>query len=186
MRVALAVLMLGGCVWGVGCGSSGSPATTGNSQLRTFRMPSASMEPTLNCGKPAPGCLGTADDHVLIQPGKSVKRGDIVVFRAPSKAAEGCGMSGVFIKRVIGLPGDTVHEDGQGFIDINGKRLTESYVSRQGRIADSMHFAQSWHVPPGEYFLLGDNRGFSCDSRSWGSVPQSNIIGPVVKIIHMH
>src|SRR5262245_45203588 len=110
MRVALAVLLLGGCVSGVGCGgtSSSAPRTThGNPQLRTFRMPSSSMEPTLNCAKPGMGCLGTADDHVLVQPGKTVKRGDIVVFRAPSKAALMCAQSGDFIKRVIGLPGET-------------------------------------------------------------------------------
>jgi signal peptidase I len=145
------------------------------------------MEPTLNCAKPAPGCLGTADDHVLVQPGKPVKRGDIVAFKAPSKAAVDCAMimGGVYLKRVVGLPGDTVHEDGQGFIHINGKRPSEPYVPPEARRQDALH-GHTWHVAKGGYFLMGDNRPMSCDSRTWGSVPQHKIIGPVVKIIHMH
>jgi signal peptidase I len=90
------------------------------------------------------------------------------------------------VKRLIGLPGDTVHEDGQGRISIRSPgsgtwvKLNEPYVSAQERLADSAHFDKTWHVPEGEYFMLGDNRRGSCDSRSWGSVPRSSLIGPVV------
>src|SRR5262249_19493416 len=145
----------------------------------------SSMEPTLHCAKPGLGCLGTADDLVQVQPGKTLTRKDIVAYKAPSNAAATCAaMIGVvFIKRVIGLPGETVHEENQGFFDINGKRLSEQYLSAPRRLADTMHFDQTWHVPKGVYFLVGDNRAFSCDSRTWGPVPARNVIGPAVKII---
>jgi len=98
------------------------------------------------------------------------------------KPAVKCGEGGTFIKRVIGVSGDTVHEDHKGFIEINGKRLTEPYLSADRRLADTAHFGQTWHVPNGNYFM-GDNRAQSCDSRVWGSVPARNVIGPVTKII---
>src|SRR5579862_8801363 len=92
-----------------GCGGS----------TRSFSIPSASMEPTLHCAKPGFGCRGSAEDHVLVQPGKAVKRGDIIVFQAPPSAARGCGESGTFIKRIVGLPGETVREDAHGFIYVD-------------------------------------------------------------------
>jgi signal peptidase I len=192
MRAALLLLLLGGCLLGVNCGGSGSanlsaPPTThvNPPKQRLFTIPSSGMEPTLHCAKgPAfPGCLGKADDRVLVDSGRHVGRGDILVFRTPPEAAVKCGEGGVFVKRVIGLPGDTVHEDANGFIDIDGKRLAEPYLSAPRRLADSQHFGETWHVPQGEYFMLGDNRPESCDSRVWGSVPAHDVIGPVVKII---
>ena len=172
------MLLLGGCVLGVGCGgtSGSAPPTT------TFRVPFSSMEPTLNCAKPAFGCLGTADDHVLVQPGKPVKRADIVAFRAPFEAEARCGIAGVFIKRVIGLPGETWSER-NGYVYINGKKLNEPYVKADRRDTET-HGAEK--IPKGTYFLMGDSRAMSCDSRVWGPLPQRNIVGPVVKIIHMH
>ena len=89
------------------------------------------------------------------------------------------GRVGTFVKRLIGLPGDTVHEDENAFIWIDGSRLAEPYVAADARQSDS-HRGQTWQVPPGRYFFLGDNRGGSCDSRIWGSVPRSNLIGPVL------
>jgi signal peptidase I len=88
----------------------------------------------------------------------------------------------MFVKRVIGLPGETVHEDAHGFIDVDGTRLSEPYVQRAARLQDSMHFGHTWHVQRGTYFVLGDNRPQSCDSRAWGGVPKRNVVGPVVKI----
>jgi signal peptidase I len=179
MRAALAVVLLGGCVLGAGCGSSKAGSTS------IFRIPSSAMEPTLHCkrGPSHPGCLGRADDRVLVQRGKALERSAIVVFTTPPEAAIKCGEGGIFVKRVIGLPGDTVHEDDHGFIDIDGKRLAEPYLSAPRRLADTVHFGLTWHVPKGSYFMLGDNRSASCDSRTWGSVPARNVIGPVVKII---
>jgi len=143
------------------------------------------MEPTLNCarGPSNPGCLGAHADHVIVDVGKPVKRGDIIVFRTPRNAAMECGVGGLFVKRIVGLPGETVSEDSRSFIDLNGKRLSEPYVSTAARQVDLGHRGQDWKVPKGNYFVMGDNRGESCDSRQWGGVPRKNVIGPVVKII---
>jgi signal peptidase I len=158
--------------------------------LAPYRIPSSAMEPTLNCAKPAPGCLGDSRDRVLacricLHFG-SPSRGDIFVFHTPREAAVKCGEGGTFVKRVIGLPGETVREDDHGFVWIRGPnsktwmKLNESYLTAQRRLADSAQFGQTWKVPSGEYFLIGDNRSQSCDSRSWGAVPHDNLIGPVV------
>jgi signal peptidase I len=88
------------------------------------------------------------------------------------------------VKRVIGLPGETVHEDAHGRIDIDGAPLSEPYVQRARRLEDSSSFGKTWNVPRGDYFVLGDNRPGSCDSRVWGGLPKKNVVGPVVKIIH--
>jgi signal peptidase I len=159
---------------------------------KPYRIPSASMENTLDCARPAPECLGSTSDRVLVNrlayDFSSPQRGQIVVFKAPATAS-GCarGDGGTtFVKRLIGLPGETVREDDHGFIWIRqpGARtwtkLEEPYLSAQSRIADTAHFGRMWRVPKGEYFMLGDNRAFSCDSRSWGSVPRSSLIGPVI------
>jgi signal peptidase I len=159
--------------------------------VNPYRIPSSSMEPTLNCAKgPAnPGCLGDSSDRVLacricLDFG-SPSRGDIVVFNTPSGAALKCGEGGTFVKRVIGLPGDTVHEDDKGFISIKRPntpefvKLKESYIPAQSRLADSQHYGQTWTVPEGSYFMMGDNRAQSCDSRTWGAVPRDKLIGIV-------
>ncbi len=138
-----------------------------------FRIPTSSMEPTLHCATPGDGCQGRLSDRVLACKAcywfSSPERGDIVVFRAPKDA---CGVGGTFVKRLIGLPGETVSErDGAVFVD--GRRLSEPYVPR----AERDHDTGTWHVPAGHYFFLGDNRSMSCDSRVWGSVPRDSIIG---------
>ena len=141
------------------------------------------MEPTLHCAKPGFGCHGSAEDHVLVQPGKAVKRGDLIIFQTPPAAATTCGEGGLFVKRIVGMPGETVSEDDHGFISIDGKRLAERYVPAKARELDNGHFHQHWTVPVGDYFVLGDNRSMSCDSRNWGGLPRRDIIGPVVKIL---
>jgi signal peptidase I len=159
--------------------------------VNPYRIPSSSMEPTLNCAKgPAnPGCLGNSSDRVLAcricLDFSSPSRGDIVVFNTPSEAALKCGEGGTFVKRVIGLPGETVHEDTKGFISIKKPgssafvKLKEPYLPAKNRLADSQHFGQSWTVPANSYFMMGDNRAESCDSRTWGAVPRNKLIGIV-------
>jgi signal peptidase I len=159
--------------------------------VNPYRIPSSSMEPTLNCAKgPAfPGCLGDSSDRVLAcricLRFSAPSRGDIVVFNTPTDAATKCGEGGTFVKRVIGLPGDTIREDDNGFIWIRGPgkkefvKLNEPYLSASRRLADSQHFGQRWTVPEGQYFMMGDNRPESCDSRAWGSVPRNKLIGTV-------
>ena len=159
--------------------------------VNPYRIPSSSMEPTLNCAKgPAsPGCLGDSSDRVLacricLDFG-SPSRGDIVVFNTPKGVAGKCGEGGTFVKRVIGLPGDRVHENNKGFISIKKPntpefvKLKESYIPAQSRLADSQHYGQTWTVPEGSYFMMGDNRAQSCDSRTWGAVPRDKLIGTV-------
>ena len=145
---------------------------------KPYRIPSASMDPTLHCAKPGAYCLGRFDDRVLadrlIYRFESPKRGQIVVFTAPRAAAlKGC-MGGTFIKRLIGLPGDTIHEN-RGFVFINGKLLHDDYAD-----SDRDRETGTWHVPTGQYFFMGDDRINSCDSRVWGSVKRADLIGPVM------
>jgi signal peptidase I len=159
---------------------------------KPYRIPSSSMERTLHCARPGPGCLGSTSDRVLVNRlayvFSSPQRGQIVVFRAPA-GANGCafGDAGTtFVKRLIGLPGESVREDRHGYIWIRQPggsawtKLSEPYLPTQSRLADDAHFGHTWHVPKGEYFMVGDNRGQSCDSRSWGAVPRGSLIGPVI------
>jgi signal peptidase I len=152
--------------------------------VNPYRIPSSSMEPTLHCAKPATGCEAHFSDRVLanrfIYHFRDPKRGEIIVFKTPGNLPV-CGTSSaheVFVKRLIGLPGDVVHEDANAFIWINGKKLSEPYIQAARRVGDQNR-NMTWHVPKGDYFFMGDNRGASCDSRTWGPVPRANLIGEV-------
>jgi signal peptidase I len=159
---------------------------------KPYRIPSASMEPALHCGMPTDGCTGSTSDRVLVNrlayDFGSPQRGQIVVFNAPAKANLcDTGDAGTpFVKRLVGLPGETVREDGKGFIwihrpgTVGWTKLAEPYVSRAARLRDSADFGRRWQVPEGEYFMLGDNRADSCDSRKWGAVPRGSLVGPVI------
>jgi signal peptidase I len=157
--------------------------------VNPYRIPSSSMEPYLNCAKPGEGCLGDSSDRVLAcricLAFSDPSRGDVVVFNTPKAAKRDCGEGGVFVKRVIGLPGETVKEDDKGFIWIRGPnsriwhKLKEPYISTRAREVDTSHHKQHWQVPAGDYFMMGDNRSQSCDSRTWGSVPRADLIGTV-------
>lgn len=149
---------------------------------KPYRIPTSSMEPTLHCAKPGAFCEGRFDDRVianrLAYTFGDPRRGQIVVFKAP-RGADRCGLQdggSTFVKRIVGLPGESVSERG-GVIYINGKRLVEPYVepSRRGDASGS------WpRVGKDHYFVVGDNRIHSCDSRTWGTVPRSSLIGPVM------
>jgi signal peptidase I len=147
--------------------------------VNPYRIPSSSMEPTLHCARPGPGCEAHFSDRVLAcricLDFSSPSRGDIIVFKTPPEAAEKCGEGGTFVKRLIGLPGETLQEK-TGYVYIDGKRLNEPYIQKDRR--DSQNFGPM-KIPKGQYFFMGDNRAQSCDSRQWGSVPRGNLIGTV-------
>ena len=146
--------------------------------VNPYRIPSSSMEPALHCARPVQGCEAARSDRVLanrlVYHLREPRRGDVVVFETPDQAWDICGAGGTFVKRLIGLPGETVAER-NGSIFIDGRRLNEPYI-RPGRRDEE---SGSWNVPAGQYFFMGDNRRNSCDSRRWGAVPRENLIGTV-------
>ena len=101
-------------------------------------------------------------------------RGDVVAFLAPP-LIERCGgeADSVHILRIVGLPGETWQER-NGLVYVNGKRLIEPYVKPDRRDTAVSYPARK--IPRGRYFLMGDNRVQSCDSREWGSVPSWRIV----------
>ena len=146
--------------------------------VKPYRIPSSSMEPTLHCARPIEGCEADRSDRVLanrlVYHLRDPRRGDVVVFDTPPDAREKCGAGGTFVKRIVGLPGETVSER-NGRIFIDGRPLEEPYVMPLRRDTDS----GGWEVPDGHYFMMGDNRKNSCDSRTWGAVPRADLIGTV-------
>jgi signal peptidase I len=100
----------------------------------------------------------------------NIQRGDTVVFWFPMDVTKS------YIKRVIGLPGDIVEID-RGVVIVNGKPLAEDYVPEKYRDYQSR---QPMLIPPAQYFVLGDHRSSSNDSRAWGLVPRQNIYGKAV------
>ena len=142
---------------------------------KAYRIPSAAMEPTLHCARPATRCQAKHQDRVLVFKFLAFGRGDIVVFHVPQAAEEACGTGGVFVKRVIGMPGDMWHEK-NGYVYINGRKLNEPYIKQDKRDSSSYPARK---IPPDNYFLMGDNRVASCDSRRWGTVSRDRIIGRI-------
>jgi signal peptidase I len=105
-------------------------------------------------------------------------RGDIIVFNPPANWAEGSDVP--FIKRIVGLPGDHVElRDGKVFV--NGIALNEPYIFQEDGVAVSTDpqpgGASEWLVPDGELLVMGDHRNMSADSRSFGPIPISSVIG---------
>jgi signal peptidase I len=102
-----------------------------------------------------------------------VQRGDTVVFWYPQDVSKS------YIKRVIGVPGDRIRIDA-GQVYVNGSALAEAYVPLDERDYSSWRDGQEQAVPQGKYFVLGDHRNQSSDSRMWGYVPRENIYGKAV------
>ncbi len=151
-------------------------------------IPSGSMEPTLH-GSPNP----LSADRVLVDKFsyrfQVPQRGDIVIF-SPTEQLRLEEYTSAFIDRVIGLPGEKV-ELRDGKVYINNKPLKEDrYLSASVRTSVEVctsgvqppFLSQPQTIPPNSYLVLGDNRGSSYDSRCWGVVPRSNIIGKAYKI----
>jgi signal peptidase I len=139
--------------------------------VKPYRIPSASMEDTLLIG-----------DRVLVDRiswrFSEPERADIVVFHPPFDGP-------VLIKRVIGLPGDVISVS-DGFVSINGRRLDEPYVRRvDGQQEPSEPFSNGlpwslekpYEVPAGSYFVMGDNRTDSGDSREFGPIKRGQFVG---------
>ncbi len=147
--------------------------------VNPYRIPSSSMEPTLHCARPAPGCEARFNDRVIanrfILHFRSPHRGEIVVFDPPADVAQKCGAGGTYVKRIIGLPGETIAVE-NGVVFINGTQLDESYLDDGSAGGPDYPATQ---LGDGEYFMMGDNRAMSCDSRVWGPIERGDMIGPV-------
>ena len=150
--------------------------------FQAFKIPTGSMEPNLLVGDHpivnkmifSPAVTGL---ERALMPGRDVRRGDVMVFKYPEEPERD------FIKRVIGLPGDRL-ELRRKTIYINGEPLTESYAhfteppsQSAGVTSDLREFYGPVTVPAGQYFMMGDNRDNSQDSRYWGFLPAHYVKG---------
>jgi len=145
--------------------------------FQTFWIPSSSMVPTLG-----------VYDRILVQKAfftwSDVREGDIVVFSQPPLDHCGGAQGGDLVKRVIALPGQTIYSSGND-IYVDGRPLAEPYLPRDDPLGPPIPDASSQHpyrVPPGDFYVLGDNRAISCDSRYWGPITGSSIVGKVVLV----
>jgi len=143
--------------------------------LQTFWIPSSSMVPTLG-----------VYDRVLVQKAfftwRDVREGEIVVFSHPPLDQCGGSQGDDLVKRVIALPGQTIYSSGNS-IYVNGRLLAEPYLPQYDPLGPPIASSQHpYRVPPGEFYVLGDNRADSCDSRYWGPIQGSSIVGRVVLV----
>ncbi|HTC86266.1 MAG TPA: signal peptidase I [Candidatus Acidoferrum sp.] len=142
-----------------------------NFVAQPYRVQQQSMERTLE-----------PDQYVLVDKLTPhfgpYNRGDIVVFKPPPQWVQQQDDT-PFIKRVVGIGGDTVEIKDDGFVYVNGTKLSEPYLySEGGQAQPTTPNGQSvWHVPDGELFVMGDHREASADSRSFGTVPVGSVIG---------
>ena len=132
-------------------------AVVARAAVQIYSIPSESMTPSLEVG-----------DQIVVTPyfQSSPSRGDVIVFRSPMNHDE------MMVKRVIGVPGDLI-DSRLGRVRVGGHTLSEPYVlcaATTGAISPQL-------IPSDSYYVLGDNRESSLDSRSWGVVPRSNVVG---------
>jgi signal peptidase I len=128
--------------------------------VQNYRVDGPSMTPTL-----------LNHQYILVDKVQymfsSPHRGDVIVFKWPKDTSED------FVKRVIGVPGDTVRVAVNGQVFVDGVAINEPYVND----LTNPYQPNTWKLGTDEYFVLGDNRGDSSDSRDWGPVPRDDIIG---------
>lgn len=165
--------------------------------VEPFNIPSGSMLPTLKVGdfivvnKFDYGVRAPISGDMILEMGEP-KRGDVIVFKKPDE-------NRFFIKRVVGLPGETITYK-KSKLYINGKRPQTKFVDQdnegtllQEMLGDEPHTIRhdldphnkldgQWLVPEGEYFVMGDNRDNSSDSRAWGTVPAKLISGKAMAV----
>ena len=132
-------------------------AAAARAAVHIYSIPSRSMAPTLE-----PGDQIVVTRYFRSEP----ERGDLIVFRSPS------GTDELIVKRIIGVPGDLV-DSRLGRVRIGGHTLPEPYVLR----AAATGAIDPQLVPAESYYVLGDNRDDSLDSRTWGVVPRTHVIG---------
>ena len=153
--------------------------------VKPFRIPSESMVPTLEIGQRV--LVNRVGEHF-----GDPKRGDVMVFKPPKGADDNmCGVQHPseqpcprsttgksdtnFIKRVVGLPGERLSVRA-GRVYIDGKLQKEPFIEPDAQCA-LCNMPDPIVIPAGQYYMMGDNRGASADSREWGPVPKDNFIG---------
>jgi signal peptidase I len=153
--------------------------------VKPFRIPSESMVPTLEIGQ------RVLVDRVTPRFG-DYERGDVIVFKPPKGADEGaCAVSHPaqqacprssdeesstnFIKRIVAVGGDRIAIR-QGRVYLDGKLQKEPFIAPNAN-CDICNLPRELTVPEGQFYVMGDNRGASLDSRKWGPVPEDNIVG---------
>ncbi len=147
-----------------------------------FSVPSGSMVPAID-----------VHDRIFVQKAffnwHDVREGDIVVFTHPPRDTDCAGPADTdLVKRVIALPGQTIYSAGNS-VYVDGRRLPEDYLPRNdplGRPITGPGGRGAFHVPPGEFYVMGDNRQISCDSRYWGPIKGTSIVGKVVLLWWRH
>jgi signal peptidase I len=146
--------------------------------FQAFSIPTTSMVPTLDVG-----------DRILVQKAffnwHQLREGDIVVFTHPPRDHCGSPSETDLVKRVIALPGQTIYS-ADGIIFVDGHELSEPYLPAGDPLGPTIPFASQQHpfrVPAGEFYVMGDNRSISCDSRFWGPIKGSSIVGKVVLLL---
>ena len=133
--------------------------------VQNYYVNGPSMRPTLHTSE---YILVDKAEYLFSKP----QRGDVIVFEFPLDTKLD------YVKRVIGIPGDTVTVQADGQVTVDGVAIQEPYVND----LDNPYEPATWKLKSNQYFVLGDNRGDSSDSRDWGTVPAQDILGKAMLV----